>query len=199
MIGVQAPGSEVCLRDSANPRRKLRWTLQSIRVGEVWVNLDTHLANPFVEEAIRASRIPELAEFETLRREVPYGERSRIDLLLEGRNAVDTYVEVKSTTYLDGQVARFPDAVTARGTKHLHELIAVRASGQRAAMFFLVCREDALCFAPADSIDSVYGAALREAAVSGVELLAYAARGGPESMTLLQELPVHLTHPTPNA
>lgn len=199
MIGVQAPGSEVCLRDSANPRRKLRWTLQSIRVGEVWVNLDTHLANPFVEEAIRAGRIPELAEFETLRREVPYGERSRIDLLLEGRNAVDTYVEVKSTTYLDGQVARFPDAVTARGTKHLHELIAVRASGQRAAMFFLVCREDALCFAPADSIDPVYGAALREAAVSGVELLAYAARGGPESMTLLQELPVHLTHPTPNA
>lgn len=199
MIGVQAPGSEVCLRDSANPRRKLRWTLQSIRVGEVWVNLDTHLANPFVEEAIRAGRIPELAEFETLRREVPYGERSRIDLLLEGRDAVDTYVEVKSTTYLDGQVARFPDAVTARGTKHLHELIAVRASGQRAVMFFLVCREDAQCFAPADSIDPVYGAALREAAAAGVELLAYAARGGPESMALLQELPVHLTHPTPNA
>ena len=199
MIGVKDPGSEVCLRDSANPRRKLRWTLQSIRVGEVWVHLDTLAANPFIEARLRSGELPELGGYDRIERERPYGKGSRIDLLLSEGAGPEAYVEIKSTTYLDDDVARFPDAVTARGTRHLRELMAVRAAGKRAVMLFLVCREDATRFAPADAIDPVYCAALREAAEAGVELLAYAARGGPEELELLGPLPIDLSPPVPTA
>ncbi|MCB9914203.1 MAG: DNA/RNA nuclease SfsA [Planctomycetes bacterium] len=188
MIGVQPAGAEVCLRDSRDPRRKLRWTLQSVRVGATWVNLDTHLANPFVEACVRAGALPELAGYASLRREVRYGASSRIDLLLEDPARPPCYVEVKSTTLLEGDTAKFPDAVTARGLKHLRELSAVAAEGARAVLVFLVGRDDAARFAPADAIDPAYGAGLRAALDAGVEALCYAARGGPEELALAGRL-----------
>jgi sugar fermentation stimulation protein A len=192
MIGVQEAGAPVLLRDSQNPKRKLRWTLQSIQVGATWVNLDTHLANPTVEQWVRAGEIEELAGYEQLRREVPYGKNSRIDLLLERAGSPPCYVEVKSTTLVEAGLARFPDAVTARGLKHLHELSDVAGAGERAVLFFLVGRHDADRFAPADDIDPAYGRGLREALAAGVELLAYSAVVTPEGMQLQARLPLSL-------
>lgn len=190
LLGCLADRARVVLRDSRDPARKLRCTLQTVEVGGAWVNVDTSLPNAVVAEAIAAGRVPELAGFSRLRREVTYGKSSRIDLLLEvpGR----CYVEVKSTTLAVGDEARFPDAVTERGRKHLEELAAMVAEGHRAVLLFHVSRGDVARFAPADDIDPEYGAALREAARAGVEVLAYAARVAPDELTLAERLPVAL-------
>ena len=119
LLSVLEEGQPALIRDSENPKRKLRWTLEALKVHGTWVQVDTMASNGAVEAAILAGKIPELSGYEGLRREVPYGEDSRIDLLLEDPEKGPCYVEVKTTTYLDDTVARFPDAVTARGLKHL--------------------------------------------------------------------------------
>ena len=128
-----------------------------------------------------------------MQREVPYGESSRIDLLLvRKRSRKQCFVEVKSTTLAEGHTARFPDAVTLRGRKHLGELVGVVAAGHRAVQLFLVSRNDVRRFAPADAIDPAYGAALRDAARAGVEVLAYRARVRPDRIEVHSRLPVEL-------
>src|SRR6185436_13653086 len=172
LIGCLAPGSRVWLRDSGNLARKLRFTWQAIRVGRAWINVDTSLPNRVVAEAVAAGLVPELAGYARLRREVPYGRGSRIDLLLEDERRGTCHVEVKCTTYREGSTALFPDAVTERGTRHLGELARLARAGKRAVQFFFVSRADVELFRPADAIDPEYGRALRRAAAAGVEVLA---------------------------
>jgi len=191
MAGCAAPGSRVLLSESTNPARKLAYTWELVAVGDTWVGINTARANGVVAEALEAGRIPELAGFESIRREVPYGRNSRIDLLLDGPDG-PTHVEVKNTTLAEGGLARFPDAVTARGTKHMDELAQVVKGGGRAAVVFLVHRDDARRFAPADSIDPVYGQALRRAAQAGVMVLPYGAHAGPEGVQVTERLPAAL-------
>jgi len=192
LLGCLAPGSRVWLRDSGNPARKLRFTWQAVRVGRAWVNVDTTLPNRVVAEAVAAGAVPELAGYAHVRREVPYGRGSRIDLLLEDETRGTCHVEVKSTTLAEDGIALFPDAVTARGTKHLGELARLARRGLRAVQFFLVSRADVELFRPADAIDPEYGRALRRAAKAGVEVLAYTARVEARRLELLQPLAVEL-------
>ena len=129
-----------------------------------------------------------------LRREVRYGTGSRIDLLLED-HAEDPracYVEVKNVTLIDGSVARFPDAVTSRGLKHLGELTTMVASGSRAVMCYLIQRGDAETFGPADSIDPAYAQGLRDAVSKGVEAIAWACEVTPEAIQVIRPVPVSL-------
>ena len=191
LIGCQEPGSRVLLRDSGNPARKLRWTWHAVRVGRAWVGVDTALPNRVVREAVEAGRIPELAGYESVRAEVAYGERSRVDLLLE-RGSEKAWVEIKCTTLARERVAQFPDAVTARGLKHLGELSARVAAGERSVQFFFVARPDVDRFQPADDIDPAYGAGLREAAAAGVELLAYRSRINAKEVVLGERIEVEL-------
>jgi sugar fermentation stimulation protein A len=193
LLGCQEPGSRVVLRDSQDQKRKLRYTLQAIQVGRHLVNVDTGLPNAVVAEAVLAGRVSELAGYGEMRREVPYGRGSRIDLLLAGgRRRGRCFVEVKSTTLVRGRTALFPDAVTERGVKHLEELMRVVAAGERAVQFFFVSRAAVARFAPADDIDPAYGRTLRRAAARGVEILAYASRVRPDRLELAGELPIDL-------
>jgi sugar fermentation stimulation protein A len=192
LLGCLAPGSPVWLRDSRNPARKLRFTWQAVCVGSTWVNVDTSLPNRVVAEALARGAVPELAGYARLRREVRYGRGSRIDLLLEDDERGACHVEVKSTTLIEGGAALFPDAVTERGTKHLHELARLARAGKRAVQLFFVSRADVEVFRPADSIDPAYARALRRAAAAGVEVLAYAARVEARRLELLRALPVDL-------
>ena len=192
LTGCLPERGRVVLRDSRNPDRKLRYTFQTVEVEGTWVNVDTSLPNSVVAEAIEAGAVPELAGYDRVRREVPYGNGSRIDLLLEGAGGERCYVEVKSTTLAEGDLALFPDAVTARGRKHLEELARVVAEGHRAVNFFFVSRADVQAFAPADAIDPEYGQTLRRVTGEGVELLAYAARVAPDRLELGRRLPVRL-------
>lgn len=192
LAGCLPDGARVVLRDSRNPARKLRYTFQSVRVDGTWVNVDTSLPNPLVAEAVQAGRVAALRGYGTLRREVPYGLRSRIDLLLESSRGERCYVEVKATTLARRGVARFPDAVTERGRRHLEELSRMADDGHRAVVFFCVSRGDVRSFAPADEIDPAYGAALRAAVDAGVEALAYSTVVSPRRLELGRRLRVRL-------
>ena len=184
LLSVVEEGQPALIRDNENPKRKLRWTLEALKVHGTWVHVDTMASNGAVEAAILAGKIPELDGYEGLRREVPYGEKSRIDLLLEDPEKGPCYVEVKTTTYLDDTVARFPDAITARGLKHLKELQQLAESGTRAVCFFLVTRDDAQSFGPAAEIDPKWAAAYEEARAAGVEVIAYDSRVNAGSIEL---------------
>jgi sugar fermentation stimulation protein A len=192
MKGCCEPGSRVWLRDTGNSRRKyiLTWELVETCSG-VLVGINTGLPSQLVAEGIRTGVIRELQGYDELRSEVPYGrENSRIDLLLKGEGGACCYVEVKNVTLMEGRIALFPDAVSVRGTKHLRELATIAAEGHRAVMFFCVQRADAVEVSPADAIDPRYGAALRQALVRGVEVLAYDACVSPHAVVLRARLPV---------
>ena len=175
MLGLQEPDSEVWLSPANDPKRKLKFTWEMIRVDGKLVGINTGRPNAIVEEAIGAGRVAELDGYATMRREVKYGRNSRIDLLLQDAGRPDCYVEVKNVHLrrTDG-LAAFPDSVTKRGAKHLDELADMAASGARAVMFYLVQREDCDRFAIAADIDPAYNAALDRAIAAGVEVVCYA-------------------------
>ena len=191
MLGCNTPGSPVWLSPADNPKRKLKWTYELIEADGVLAGINTMVPNRLAQEGVEDGTITELQGYDNLRREVRYGENSRIDLLLE-RGSERCWVEVKNVTLTRDGAALFPDAVTERGRKHLRELTAQVAAGDRAVMLYVVQRVDAERFAPADNIDPAYGAALREAAAAGVEALCYKADVSPESIRLARRLPVNL-------
>jgi sugar fermentation stimulation protein A len=182
MTGVLWPGGRVRLRHAPAPTRKLDWTWEQAEVPgtdgpPVWVGVNTALPNQLVRRTIERGYLePWLGPVADLRTEVPYGEgrRSRIDLLLrpgpEGGDRRPIYVEVKNTTWCQGEVALFPDTVSERGQKHLVELIGVLPEA-RAVLVPCLSRSDVRRFAPGDSADPRYGALFREALDAGVEVL----------------------------
>ncbi|RMD79923.1 MAG: DNA/RNA nuclease SfsA [Gammaproteobacteria bacterium] len=197
MLGCGEPGLRVWLSRARRPGRRCPWTweLSETREG-VLVGVNTQRANALVAEALEEGRLPPLAGYAVRRREAPFGPfgagRSRVDLLLEGPGRPPCYVEVKNVTAAREGLAFFPDAPTARGRRHLQALMAAAAAGRRAVLCFCVQRGDARALRPADEIDPAYGRALREAARSGVELLAWRARVTLEGLWLERPLPLRL-------
>ena len=177
MIGLKDPGIDVWLSQSDNTKRKLKYSWELCRVGSAMVGINTAHPNAIVEEAIRAGKVPELAGYETLKREVKYGKNSRIDILLSDPVKGLCYVEVKNVHLKRDDtvpgLAEFPDAVTARGAKHLDEMADMVADGHRAVMFYLIQRDDCDRFALASDIDPHYAARFAAATSAGVEALAY--------------------------
>ncbi|WP_036230072.1 DNA/RNA nuclease SfsA [Marinobacterium jannaschii] len=195
MKNCAEPGSRVWLSRSDNPKRKypLSWELVEIQ-GRHRCCINTGRANALVREAIEQGVISELQGYDRIRQEVKYGENSRIDLLLQHEGKADTYIEVKNLTLLnEGDEGSFPDAVTARGTKHLNELMAMVAEGHRAVMLFCVPHEGIGRARPADEIDPLYGQTLRQAVREGVEVLAYRAAFEDGAVYLRDRLPVDLS------
>ena len=174
MTGLVDEGLETWLSPAANPKRKLPFSWEMVRIGQGLVGVNTGWPNRLAADAIEAGAIPPLAGYDTIRREVAYGTRSRVDFLLEAEDRPPCYVEVKNVHLKRGPAAEFPDSVTARGTKHLRELAAVAQGGARAVMLYIVQREDCDSFTLAADIDPAYAAAFAEARTSGVEALAYA-------------------------
>ncbi|MBY4678293.1 DNA/RNA nuclease SfsA [Marinobacterium arenosum] len=192
MKNCATPGSRVWLLDSHNPKRKYRlgWELVEVQPGAL-ACINTGRANALVREAIENGVVGELQGYASIRQEVKYGENSRIDLLLSGGERPDAWVEIKNVTLLEeAGWGSFPDAVTARGAKHLRELMQMVAQGQRAVMLFCVPHGGIRRVRPADHIDPQYGRLLREAAAAGVELLAYGGQPTPERVVLTERLPV---------
>ena len=190
MMGLADPGSKVWLEPNDDPKRKLKfgWRLVDHENGH-FTGVDTSVPNRALKAALLAGEIPELAAYDTVRAEVKYGEKSRIDFLLSGPDLPDAYVEVKSVT-LSRQtgLAEFPDSVTARGTKHLGELAKMAAQGHRAIMLYLVQRTDCTRFALAGDIDPAYASAYDEASAAGVERLIYTTRISPDGVELGQAI-----------
>jgi sugar fermentation stimulation protein A len=196
MLGLNEPGAEVWLLASADAKRKLAWSWELIRVGEHFVGINTGLPNRLAVEAIAGGRIPELAGYPSLRREIGYGDASRIDLLLEAPGRPICYVEVKSVTLRRRRLAEFPDSVTARGAKHLAELAAMARAGHRAVMLYVTQREDCAGFAVASDIDPAYARALAAARAAGVEALCYYCRVSPDGIEIEAPLTMAAGHGT---
>ncbi len=181
MTGCAAPGWPVLLTRSDNAKRRLEYSLEMTYNGTCWIGVNTGTANAIVANAIQQGDIPELAGYESLKREVTVGS-SRIDIVLEGcPGAARCLVEVKSVTMLgqDGSY-QFPDAVTVRGQKHLATLAAAASAGERAVLFYLIRRSDGSYFKPAAEIDADYARAVLAAKRSGVEILAWRLECGPD-------------------
>lgn len=191
MKGCAVPGSRVFISLSANPGRKYPYTWELVEADGYWAGINTGLPNRLTREAIEDGIVAELQGYEIIRPEVPYGEHSRIDLLLEGTTG-RCYVEVKNVTLVEQGRALFPDAVTTRGQKHLNELMRVVREGDRSVIFFTVQRGDGHSVSPADLIDPEYGRLLRLAVENGVEALAYRALVTPQEIRLTERLPVIL-------
>ncbi len=191
MLSCSQPGSRVAISRSENPNRKYPHTLEMVMDSGVWVGVNTARTNALVAEAVQEGRIAEFRRVESIRREVKVSQSSRLDLKIN-HDGTSTYVEIKNCSLASGGLAMFPDAVTARGTKHLEELAALAAAGQNSCIFFLVQRMDATRFAPADSIDPLYGRTLREVAKRGVSVLVYQAAVSPEKIEVVSSLPCSL-------
>ncbi len=195
MIGLAAPGSRVWLSRSDNAKRKLAHSWELVEVdfggGLELVGVNTAHPNHIVAEAIAAGLIPELAGYTSARREVTYGANSRVDLLLEDPRRAACYVEVKNVHLMRRQgLAEFPDAVTARGAKHLAELATMAVLGCRAVMLFLIQIGSAERFALAADIDPTYAHAFERACAAGVEALAYRCKVSAEDICLAGPVPI---------
>jgi sugar fermentation stimulation protein A len=173
MKACSEPGRPAYLSVHDDPRRKLKYTFEIIDMGSSLVGVNTGVPNRLVRAAAEAGLIEELAGYGTIQAEVKINDRSRLDLMLSDPDRGRCYVEIKNCSLVTDGHARFPDAVTERGLKHIHELETLLGEGHRCMMFYLIQRMDASVFSPADDIDPAYGKALRRAVDRGVGIAVY--------------------------
>jgi sugar fermentation stimulation protein A len=178
MTGIATPGARVWLSKSDDPKRKLPYAWELVEAdfgaGPELVGVNTAHPNRLVHEALAAAGIPECAGYASVRREFRYGKSSRVDFYLHCPQRGACYVEVKNVHMMrQAGLAEFPDCVTARGARHMHELADMVADGARAVVLFLIQIGSAERFAPARDIDPGYASALEAARDRGVEALAY--------------------------
>jgi sugar fermentation stimulation protein A len=183
------PDRPVWIAPAANPNRKTAYDLKLVEYNSVLVSVDARLPNPLFAEALAADFLPDFV-YPTVKREVTYG-HSRLDFRLSGPDGV-CWVETKSVTLVEDDMALFPDAPTERGRKHLQSLIDICQSGERAAVVFVVQRPDASRFAPHREADPAFAAALQDAARAGVEVRAYICQVSLQEIMLGEEIPVDL-------
>ena len=172
--GLMIPGRRVRLIHNPGPQRKTDYTLVLVRHGSIWVGVYPVFANTLVRDALERDALPPLSGFSAFAAEVKEG-KSRFDFKLEYPEG-DAFVEVKSVSYVDRKVGKFPDAPTERGRRHLMELIDLKKKGYRAAVLFVSPRSDTRSITSNDAIDPEFGECLRKASRAGVELYGYNCR-----------------------
>ena len=175
----------VWLQPSDNPNRKTRFSLHFVENKGVLVSLYSQQANSIVYDAIVNGNIMELAGYSHHQREKTV-ENSRIDIYLSNDDE-ECYVEVKGVTLIVDGEARFPDAPTERGAKHLKELIKLKKQGNRCCVFFLIQHPAGKFFRPNWENDSVFSRTLNEAYSEGVEILVYRCDNQLEGIELVPE------------
>lgn len=175
MLGVKAPGQGAWVSWSDDPKRKLAYTLQMVEQGDALVGINTLLPNRLVAEALAEDVIPELSGYATIRPEVKYAEASRVDFLLTHPDRPPCWLEIKNCHFSRTPgLAEFPDCKAERSTRHLGDLAAQVAHGDRAVVLFVVQREDCDAFQACADLDPAFARGLDAAAKAGVEVLVYA-------------------------
>ncbi len=190
MLGLNTPGLGAWVSAADGPKRKLPWTLELVEVDGGLAGINTLHPNRIVAEALAANAIPEVAGYTSHRREVRFGEASRVDFLLEAPDRPPCWLEVKNVHLRrTDTLAEFPDCVAARSSKHLRELSREVADGARAVQFFVIQRTDCDRFAACAELDPTYAAGLDAAAQAGVEVLCYRCDISPTAITLADRIP----------
>jgi len=182
--------AEVYLSPVDDPNRKTRFTWEMIKINGDWVGINTGNPNKLAFEAVKNGEIEKLRGYTEVQREVTFGD-SRFDVMAKNENET-CFIEVKNVTLKEANYARFPDAVTSRGKKHLETLQKVKEQGMRAVMLYIIQRTDVDIFAPAKDIDPEYAKALKKAHENGVEIIPMQAKVSPEKIELIKELPFEL-------
>ena len=177
----------VYLSRATNPKRKTQYSWEMIFINGGWIGVNTLIPNQLVFEAIKQNSIPELAGYPSVKREFGF-EDSRLDIYAENTHE-KCFVEVKNVSMKVGSFARFPDAITKRGLKHLETLIRIKQKGYRAIMAYVIQRMDVECFGTAPEIDLAYAKMLIKAHSEGVEILPFLASVTPGGINLVKDLP----------
>ena len=173
MMGLLHTGNTVYFSVSSNPKRKLKYTLEIVEIDKRLVGINTHLTNKIVLEALNQKKIKKLVNFNNIRTEVKFSDKTRFDFLISN-NKEKCFLEVKNVTLVrKNKIAEFPDAITSRGTKHLRELISAKKKGYKSYILYLIQREDCKSFKIAKDIDKEYKIAFDEALKKGVKVLCY--------------------------
>lgn len=181
------PGAKVWCQKSTNLARKTKYDLITVQKGTRLINMDSQAPNIAVREWLLAGG---LGVLENLRPETFHGD-SRFDFFFT-LDKKSCFLEVKGVTLENDGICAFPDAPTQRGTKHLRGLAQAAVEGIGAYVLFVIQMSDVAYFHPNDTTDPVFGAALREAAAAGVQILAVDCHVTPESMTIGKRVPVLL-------
>ena len=182
--------ARVFLEEADKEGRKTKYSLIAVYKGDVLVNMDSQAPNQMAAEALAEGKIKEIGEVEFLKREVKY-ENSRFDLYYQKGNQKG-FIEVKGVTLEENSVAKFPDAPTERGAKHLRELIKAKQEGYEAAVLFVIQMKGIKEFRPNEERDPAFTAALREASAAGVKILAYDCRVEVGKVWMENQIPVIL-------
>jgi sugar fermentation stimulation protein A len=190
MLGLNTPGLRAWVSRSDAPKRKLPHTLELVEADGGLVGVNTLHPNRLVAEALAADAIPELTGYATHRREVNYGLKSRVDFLLEAPDRARCWLEIKNCHLMRSPgLAEFPDCVAARSLKHLRELTAMVAEGDRAVVLFVVQRDDCQGFTACRELDPAFALGLDQAAEAGVEILVYACDVAVDGVKISRRLP----------
>jgi sugar fermentation stimulation protein A len=190
MLGLNRPGLGVWVSPAAGSKRTLAWSLQLVEADGGLVGINTMLPNALTAEALAAGAIPELAGYAVHRREVRFGQASRVDFMLTHPERAPCWLEVKNCHLRrQGTLAEFPDCVAARSARHLRELTSRVAAGERAVQLFVIQRTDCDRFAACADLDPGYAAGLIAAAGAGVEVLCYGCDIGVGEIRIARRLP----------
>lgn len=180
-------GAEVFLSPVNDPNRKTKYTWEMIKINGNWIGINTSMPNLLAYHYVKNNVIPRLEGYTHIKREVTFGD-SRFDLFAEN-DSEKCFIEVKNVTLKDGEYARFPDAKTSRGQKHLETLIKVKESGIRAVMLYIIQRTDVSIFGPAWDIDPQYSIVLQKAYEKGVEIIPFQVKVSPTCFEPIGLLP----------
>ena len=188
MMGLLHTGNTVYFSVSSNPKRKLKYTLEIVEIDKRLVGINTHLTNKIVLEALNQKKIKKLVNFNNIRTEVKFSDKTRFDFLISN-NKEKCFLEVKNVTLVrKNKIAEFPDAITSRGTKHLRELISAKKKGYKSYILYLIQREDCKSFKIAKDIDQEYKIAFDEALKKGVKMLCYDCKLSNEEIRLNNQI-----------
>ena len=183
------PGATVFLEESDNTARKTRFDLVAVMRGDAVVNIDSQAPNQAVGDWLRKGGLFE--DVSHVKAETRYG-ASRFDFYIESASGRKAFLEVKGVTLLQEDVARFPDAPTTRGIKHIEELVKCIEDGYEAYILFLLEMKGSRWMEPNDATHPAFGKALREAAAKGVNVLAYDCIVTPDRLEVDQPVEVCL-------
>ncbi|MBE6960841.1 MAG: DNA/RNA nuclease SfsA [Ruminococcaceae bacterium] len=182
------PGVRVWLERSENPARKTAYDLIAVEKGTRLINMDAQAPNRVFREWAESCGV--FGRDVSVRPEYRYGE-SRLDFCLTTENGLHL-IEVKGVTLEDHGHARFPDAPTERGVRHIRELQRAVENGIDATLFFVIQMENIQSLRPNDETHPAFGAAMREAAAAGVRMMAWDCTTAPDMLTICRQVPVVL-------
>ena len=190
MMGLISANNDVWISKSDNPKRKLKFTLEIIKVKNNLVGVNTHLANKIVHNALTHNLIDEFKKCDQIKPEVFFNKETRFDFLVNKKNK-KIFLEVKNVTlFRSDKIAEFPDAITSRGSKHLKTLIDAIKKGYKSYIVFLVQIQGMKYFKIANDIDNEYYQNYLIAKKAGVNFLAYRCKISPKEIRIEKKLKI---------